>query len=386
MPFRRRNKVCQDRRMKRGQAHKLLGFAGAAAVALSACGGSGGSSADVSVIANTTAESLTTTTEVSATTAAPIEFGPEPTTAVTSAEPKDILENQVVQDFQSAEGWKYRIGIAPILPNPEKSVAECIDVAPPGSTNLRYVMVIENLLSDRAAPYPTMSFSLNLTPDGTTLEPRAGDLEVKAFDLIEVDPNAPGTRCFNASVLWPGTGSDAQSIPAGEREFFLITAGPVSDPPIDGTALQAFVSARDAVTQFNVSVPFVAPSKNTGNSETVGSEPDEQCIEVAQQHQSLSQLVVGLPKGRQLDALYSEVLISDDLLDDVRRNAVDLEASCEEPGIVTFISTNSPSGVIECIDTGVVLEDYAFPGVFTTSCQQRFVFLGIEMRRAGIID
>jgi hypothetical protein len=69
------------------------------------------------------------------------------------------------------------------------STGGCIAVAPPGQTDLVYAMSVENLIADRSSPFPEMVFNLNLTKDGTSVDPLAADIETAMFSSLEVLPN-----------------------------------------------------------------------------------------------------------------------------------------------------------------------------------------------------
>jgi hypothetical protein len=50
-------------------------------------------------------------------------------------------------------------------------------------------MSVENLIADRSSPFPEMVFNLNLTKDGTSVDPLAADIETAMFSSLEVLPN-----------------------------------------------------------------------------------------------------------------------------------------------------------------------------------------------------
>jgi hypothetical protein len=219
----------------------------AALVALAGCGGSGGSDAG---------RSATTSTR---------EAGPSTTVAgssqaevATTTEPLD--ETGVEKELTSSDGWKYRVTIYPAgSASPDPSPGECIQTAPPGSTNLTVRMEITNLLQDRAAPWPELGTALNLDATGSAVVPGADTIEKAPFSNLEIFPTGPDARCLLAAGMSPGIGVDPQEIGAGETKNFTITAGPLSSPEPDGISLvlRAFGQAGgDSMGRVDWAVPL----------------------------------------------------------------------------------------------------------------------------------
>ena len=152
-----------------------------------------------------------------------------PTTTTTTA-PKGF-----VRELVSDEGWRYRIHITPSGTDPDASADGCIHLASPGRTNLTYTMAVENILSDRPAPWPRVSLGLNLNEAGTAVDPAAAKELVPFFRGVNIDPNN-STMCFLRFVLGPST-ANLQTVPAGSSSQFAVTVGPIADPIPSGTAL-----------------------------------------------------------------------------------------------------------------------------------------------------
>lgn len=119
--------------------------------------------------------------------------------------------------------------------DPSPSPAGCVRVAKPGQTNLIYGLVVDNLLTDRPVPWPEIQAAVNLNEAGTATAP-PGQYGIYPFHGVEIAPNASDTVCFLASFL-SGSRFRPEMISAGSSDRFMITAGPITDPPPAGTAL-----------------------------------------------------------------------------------------------------------------------------------------------------
>lgn len=131
-------------------------------------------------------------------------------------------------EYETTEGWQYRVVIYGGTPDPNPSPGECIDVAPPSLTNLRFVLTITALLEDRPSPSPNIVFSSNLGDSGIpipTTDPFSEDLAGLNLRRIEVIPNGPDTSCLLAS----GLSGVEENIAAGGDSQHLVTVGPI-DP------------------------------------------------------------------------------------------------------------------------------------------------------------
>lgn len=190
----------------------------ALALVISACGGNGGG--DDNDSAASAVESSTTTAN--------------PTTTTTAPEPEGV-----VREVTDAEGWSYSLNFVPLDPDPAASLGGCVDGPPPGQTNLRMRLIVENLVDDRDAPWPEIVTALNLTADGTATT-AAANVENSDFSSIEISPYGVGKACILASGITDyqtDPSAPALVVPAGGTTEFTIVAGPVSDPPPDGTTL-----------------------------------------------------------------------------------------------------------------------------------------------------
>lgn len=195
----------------------------------------------------TTTVSVTTTTVPSTTTTAPV------TTTTTDALAQSAV---VIDEVETEDGWRFQVAIIPRGANPEASPAGCIDVAPPGQTNLTFDVLIINLIDDRSAPNPQFVLSSNLIGDGTVAasDPFAEETyQARGVGaVVEVIPDEAGTRCLLA--IGPDIG--AQSIDPGGVFTFQATFGPIDESAIDkfeggirvfpelGRAIEAFFGTQ----------------------------------------------------------------------------------------------------------------------------------------------
>lgn len=181
------------------------------------CGSSGGRDA-ASSSAGAESTSTTTSASVSSTTA------PE-------------LSAMVEKEMETPAGWRYMIRITPTGASPDASEGGCIETAPPGRTNLTFEMEIENLIADRAAPWPNLFTGLNMNEFGTAVMPEATNVEEADFSTLEITPNDPDKPCFLQLAIGPGLGAEPREIPAGGTKSFVIVAGSPVDPLPDGIEL-----------------------------------------------------------------------------------------------------------------------------------------------------
>lgn len=214
---------------------------------LVACVGSSGSAGtdplDNNGTAPTPQTSATTTptptsiakTEPTTTTTAPTTTT---TTSATTTTEADIFAGAavVVDHIETEEGWRYRVAVVPTGADPERSPGGCVDVAPPGQTNLTFDVLVENVIDDRSAPAVDFVLGSNLVGDGTVADfPPFSDEMREArtsLNLIEMSPLEPDTLC----VLAGSSGSPGVEIPPGDHFRFRVKVGPV-----DESAMQEFV-------------------------------------------------------------------------------------------------------------------------------------------------
>jgi hypothetical protein len=194
-------------------------------------GGCGSQQVDTQATAQGFIESTTTT-------AAPTTTTTEPATTTTTVDPRIV-----VRDVTTKEGWRYRITIAPATPDPNPTSDRCVPLAPPGQTNARWGMVVENLLTDRAAPWPFISAAINLNEAGTAVDRRATTPLKASFHGVNLAPNEM-TLCYLRAVLDGGSRNE-HMIEPGATEEFTITAGPVADPVPAGTQLLVDLGGPD---------------------------------------------------------------------------------------------------------------------------------------------
>lgn len=185
------------------------------AMAATLLAGCGGGSDEASSDETTTAVHRTTTTVRRTTTTT------RPTTTTV-----DILDQGLTHEWTTDEGWKYRLRVVFGEPRTMASPGGCIDTPPPGKTHITFLVVLENLITDRSAPTPQVTFGTNLTEDGSAVNPAITTLE-GSNESIEISPGSGGP-CFLAfstsesdgefgdlSSYWGVVGNVADPIPAG---------------------------------------------------------------------------------------------------------------------------------------------------------------------------
>ena len=171
-------------------------------------------------------------------TTTPVTAIPPSTTTATSVSTTTTTTNPYVlaREVTSKDGWRYRVTIAAGIPQPDPTDDRCVQLAPPGTTNLRWAISVENLLADRPAPWPGLFTGLNLNEAGTAIDKQATTvLKALSFRPVDISPNEM-SMCGLRSALWGGSRSEHLIPPGGTAEF-SVTAGPIPEPVPEGTEL-----------------------------------------------------------------------------------------------------------------------------------------------------
>ena len=180
----------------------------------------------------TPAATPTTTTTIPATTTTP-----PPAAAV------------VIDEVTTEDGWRYQVKVIPLNSDPNASPAGCVSIAPPGQTNLRFAVVVTNLIADRPAPSPQFVVSSNLIGDGSVVgDGPFSEETIRARvtqNVDEVVPVEPGTSCILAS----GPSEGDQIIEPGSEFPFEATFGPINETDVGSFrgAIRVFTTIGQAV-------------------------------------------------------------------------------------------------------------------------------------------
>jgi hypothetical protein len=144
-------------------------------------------------------------------------------------------------EWTTKEGSTYKVTVTPsAAPLDEPSPSGCIAAPEKGHTNLGFDIRVENLSPDQEAPVPQIAFGLNVDSSGK-LDPAITTLD-KAITTIEVGPVAPGSSCFQARSIVPGSG---QPIPPGGATEFTAVAGGAPFPIPNGLGVIVRVFKAD---------------------------------------------------------------------------------------------------------------------------------------------
>lgn len=181
---------------------------------------------------DTTTSVATPSTEVTTTTSATTTTMRATTT---TTQPDLSALAAVDTEYETAEGWKYHILVTYAMEGPGPSTGQCIKSAPPGLTNLLFLVELGNLQTDRPAETPHLVFVSNLGDGGNpipTTDPFDDELE-SALGTLEIFPNAADTVCVLANSLR----SESGSIGAGASSEHVLTVGPIKSDRVGDLVL-----------------------------------------------------------------------------------------------------------------------------------------------------
>jgi hypothetical protein len=176
----------------------------------------------------------------------------DPLEEVSGARPATDGITWVAQD-----GSAYRMTVTPSSRFVNAaSPSGCITVPPPGTTNLRFTVTVQNR-TPRATPVPGLEFAANLAESGAV---HPGLTFAEASKRIEVLPLATARTCDQASRVDAGA---REPIPPGESITFTGTLAGVRTPLDESLALlvrysRADASAPDGSELVVATVPFAA--------------------------------------------------------------------------------------------------------------------------------
>lgn len=160
-------------------------------------------------------------------------------------------------DWIAEDGSAYRMSVTPsVRPVGTASPSGCITAPTPGTTNLRFVVEVQNR-TPTAAEVPELEFAANVTDDGA-VEP-APVAFAEASKRIEVVPLVGARTCAESSRLGP---LGRERIEPGATATFTGTLAGVTTPVEPGLALiiryaEADAEAASGSTKTVVRVPFV---------------------------------------------------------------------------------------------------------------------------------
>lgn len=162
------------------------------------------------------------------------------------------------QLLTTSDGWKYRITVTFTSAGPSTSPGGCVPTPSPGQTNVRFSVVVENLIGDREAPSPVMQFGANIGANGG-VDRSITNIDTEGTNIlqlhVETTPNnapvIPGNDpCLQAGDLF----TNSATIPAGGSSQFTVVIGPVPDPLPSGLGLLVRGS-RSMVDNLDWTVP-----------------------------------------------------------------------------------------------------------------------------------
>lgn len=179
-------------------------------------------------------------------------------TTTTLTEASTATETVFSGVFEDAQGRRYGISVEFGGTATDESPGGCIGVAPPGKTNVVFVVEIENLIGDRPAPSPPAIFGSNVQTDGTTL-PNGGYFNGPSAnnqDSVEAFPNEPA-RLQLCSLEASAISAGFTEIAAGDVLPVVVTVGPVDDGHISTVELgiRLFAAAGDYTDAFMTTDP-----------------------------------------------------------------------------------------------------------------------------------
>jgi hypothetical protein len=202
--------------------------------------GSGGAPSAAPPDTTTAATDPPTTTTVAPPTTTTI-----PPTTTTTAPPG------ITRTITTPAGWSYKIKFAFAKFDPSPSPSGCYQTPPPGETNAWFTITVTNLIPDRAAPAPGVTFAANLNSDGTALDPNAiqdWSQNVNSVYLkVEVTPPMPNIPCFLDYSL-------SGQIPAGQSTSYTVFVSAVAEPLLPDLALLVWITPSNGTSE-RFSVP-----------------------------------------------------------------------------------------------------------------------------------
>jgi hypothetical protein len=212
-------------------------------IAFAASGSSGAPSAAPPDTTTAATDPPTTTT------VAPPTTTTVPPTTTTTTPPG------ITKTITTPTGWSYKVNFAFDKFDPSASPSGCYQTPPPGETNAWFTVTVTNLLLDRAAPAPGITFAANLNSDGTAVDPNAiqdwSQNVNSVYGKVEVTPGIPGVPCFLDDALNDGPSGQ---IPAGSSARYTVYVSSVPNPLLRDLALLVWITPSNGTSE-RFSVP-----------------------------------------------------------------------------------------------------------------------------------
>jgi hypothetical protein len=148
---------------------------------------------------------------------------PTPTTVATTTSTIPGTD----RDIATKDGWRYHIRISRGMAGPEAAAGECIKTAPPAKANVKFIVTVESLVTDRQAPMPSIFLLSNVRRSDGAVIPEATSFAYPDYSGLQ-PPEYDPDLARDCGV--PAIGPDHQLLPTSGKLTLIATIGPVTDP------------------------------------------------------------------------------------------------------------------------------------------------------------